>query len=340
METEAEGQSLSELERQTENSRADLIHTVDQLHNRVSPRAIKEEVRVYAREAGQDFIHDLERRARENPLQTVAVAAGLAYPAWRLIANIPAPILLIGAGVAFNQVGARSRKGRSGNQESAQLTDTAGRAAQDASPKVAGSFGSIKEKASAAAGEATATVRSRVSELSGRAGAAINHTSSTAAESLAAVRDTLSGSYQAGAQAAAHTGEQLSETFRQSRASLTETIENHPFVVGSIGLLIGAVIASALPVSQAENRLFGDSSDDLKSRARNVASEGVNVAVDAAQSVYQDSVSRVQEQGLSSDSVREIIKEAGDKVKDVAQQATDTLVKEDNSSPVSTVSHE
>ena len=64
METEAEGQSLSELERQTENSRADLIHTVDQLHNRVSPRAIKEEMRVYAREAGQDFIHDLERRRR------------------------------------------------------------------------------------------------------------------------------------------------------------------------------------------------------------------------------------------------------------------------------------
>ena len=166
MATEAEGQSLSELERQTENSRADLIHTVDQLHNRVSPRAIKEEMRLYAREAGQDFSHDLERRARENPLQTVAVAAGLAYPAWRLIANIPAPILLIGAGVAFNQVGARSRKGRSGNQASAQLT-SAGRAAQDASPKVAGSFGSIKEKASAAAAEATATVRSHVSELSG-----------------------------------------------------------------------------------------------------------------------------------------------------------------------------
>jgi ElaB/YqjD/DUF883 family membrane-anchored ribosome-binding protein len=87
MATEAEGQSLSELERQAEHTRADLIHTVDALHNRVSPQTIKHEMRAYAREASQDLIHNLERWARENPLQTVAVAAGLAYPAWRFVSN-------------------------------------------------------------------------------------------------------------------------------------------------------------------------------------------------------------------------------------------------------------
>jgi hypothetical protein len=81
MATDAEGQSLSELEREAEHTRADLIHTVDELHNRVSPQAIKEEMKAYAREAGQDFIHNLERRAPEHPLQTVALGAGLAYSA-------------------------------------------------------------------------------------------------------------------------------------------------------------------------------------------------------------------------------------------------------------------
>jgi hypothetical protein len=61
-------------------------------------------MRAYAREASQDLIHNLERWARENPPQTVAVAAGLAYPAWRFVSNIPAPILLIGAGLAVSQV--------------------------------------------------------------------------------------------------------------------------------------------------------------------------------------------------------------------------------------------
>ena len=76
MATEADEQSLSHLERQAEHTRANLIHTVDELHNRVSPQAIKQEMRAYARDASQDLLHNLERRARENPLQTVAVAAG------------------------------------------------------------------------------------------------------------------------------------------------------------------------------------------------------------------------------------------------------------------------
>jgi Protein of unknown function (DUF3618) len=72
-----------ELEREAEHTRADLADTVDKLHNRVSPQAIKEEVKAYAREASYDLIHNLERRAR----QTVAVTAGLAYPVWRLLIN-------------------------------------------------------------------------------------------------------------------------------------------------------------------------------------------------------------------------------------------------------------
>jgi Protein of unknown function (DUF3618) len=59
MPTEAEDQSLSELEREAERTRAGLIHTVDELHNRVSPQAIKQEMRSYAREASQDLIHNL-----------------------------------------------------------------------------------------------------------------------------------------------------------------------------------------------------------------------------------------------------------------------------------------
>jgi vacuolar-type H+-ATPase subunit H len=183
-------------------------------------------------------------------------------------------------------------------------------------------------------GEAAATARSRVTELRERAGAAVSDATAsarnTAAESLAAARET----YQAGVQAVSGTGEQLSETLSQSKETLTEMMEDHPFVVGGIGLLIGAVIASALPVSQAENRILGDSSDALKNRVRDVASEGANIAAATVQSVYQDSASRVQEQGLSSDSVREIVKNVGDKVKEAAHQAADAMTKGNDPSPV------
>jgi hypothetical protein len=155
----------------------------------------------------------------------------------------------------------------------------------------------------------------------------------TAAESLAAVRETVSGSYQASVQAVAGTGEQLSERLSGSKETLTEMMENHPFVVGGIGLLVGALIASVLPVSQAENRILGDSSDAVKNRARDVASEGVNIAAATAQSVYEESASRVQEQGLSSESVRGIVKNVGEKVKEAAHQAADAMTKQNDPSP-------
>jgi len=111
-------------------------------------------------------------------------------------------------------------------------------------------------------------------------------------------------------------------------------MENHPLVVGGIGLLIGAVIASALPVSQAENRILGDSSDAVKNRARDVASEAANIAAATAQSVYQESASQVHEKGLSSDSVREIVRNVGDKVKEAPHQAADEMTKGNDPSPV------
>jgi len=102
-------------------------------------------------------------------------------------------------------------------------------------------------------------------------------------------------------------------------------MERHPLLVGGIGLLIGAVVASALPVSQAETRLFGDASDDLKNRARDMASEGLEVAKTAAENVYQESVSRIQEDGLTPEVVRQTVRGVGDQVKNVVQKAAHTL---------------
>ena len=111
--TNGHGNSLDELERDAERTRADLAHTVDELRSRisdtasdirerVSPAAIKQDVKDYVQHTGQQFYHTIESRARENPLQAVAIAAGLAYPVWRIVASMPVPILLIGAGIALS----------------------------------------------------------------------------------------------------------------------------------------------------------------------------------------------------------------------------------------------
>jgi len=296
-------------------------------------------MKAYARDTGNELIHALARKTRENPLQTVAVAAGLAYPAWRFLINIPAPILLVGAGLALTQFGgsaqipardanARNRQSR-GDGDGEQLTNSLKRTVQDASSSLSHAAEGLKEKVMDAAEQAKSGVSSGLEAVRSRAAAAISDTTESA---RAAASDTMTGAteavsavYRSGIDAASHTGDQLSENLRQSRDSLFETIESHPFLVGGVGLLIGAVIASALPVSQAENRLFGDTSDNFKNRARDMASEGLEVAKTAAQGVYQESVSRAQKEGLSPEGVRQTVKGVGDKVKNVVQQAADAF---------------
>ncbi len=86
-------------------------------------------------------------------------------------------------------------------------------------------------------------------------------------------------------------------------------------------------------MSQTESRLFGDTSDDLKNRARGMASEGLEVAKTAVQDIYQESVSRAQQEGLSPEMVRQTVKSVGDSVKSVVQQAADVLEDNKDSSP-------
>jgi hypothetical protein len=160
-----------------------------------------------------------------------------------------------------------------------------------------------------------------------------------ASDTLSAAQQTLTETYQSGVDAMAHTGNQVTETFRRSSGTLAETIDNYPFIWGAVGLLVGAVIASALPVTQAENRIFGDASDRLKNSASDVANRGMQVATDAAQDVYRGAVSRANEQGFGPEVVRETIKDAGEKLRSVVAQASDALEKEQAASTPPSTSH-
>jgi ElaB/YqjD/DUF883 family membrane-anchored ribosome-binding protein len=94
--------SLQELGRETEQTRAGLTQTVDQLkttvsktasdlRHRISPEAIKAEVSDYVRSRGQQIIEDVTAAAHRNPMQAVAVGASVAYPLLRLARAIPLP---------------------------------------------------------------------------------------------------------------------------------------------------------------------------------------------------------------------------------------------------------
>ena len=244
--------------------------------------------------------------------------------------NIPAPVLLVGAGLALTQFGGSSRAPTSarsrqsgGERQGEQLPDGLRQTAQNVSFNLSQAAEGLKEKVADAAEQARAGVSEGLGAIRSRAAAAISDTTESARAAASDTVTAATATYRSGIDAASRTGDQLSESFKQSKENLFETMERHPFLVGGVGLLIGAVIASALPVSQTENRLFGDTSDDLKNRARGMASEGLEVAKTTVQDIYQESASRAQQEGLSPEVVRKTVKGVGDKVKSLVEQAAD-----------------
>src|ERR1700710_2994371 len=119
----ADTRSLQQIKRETEQTRAGLTDTVEQLRSsvaetasdirrRISPDAIKAEVTGYIKSRGEQLIDDVTSAARRNPIQAVAVGASVAYPLLRLARAIPMLILMVGAGLFF----AGSKTGQAATQ--------------------------------------------------------------------------------------------------------------------------------------------------------------------------------------------------------------------------------
>jgi hypothetical protein len=132
----ANEKSLTDLKRDAEHSRAQLTETVDQLRSRVSdtvtdfrerasPDAMKAEIGDYFRTKADAFME----RARENPLQTAAIGIGVGYPLLKIARSIPAPILMVGAGLYLL-----------GTSSGQKLSDTVSKKASAAADGVSDSF--------------------------------------------------------------------------------------------------------------------------------------------------------------------------------------------------------
>src|SRR5712675_3290264 len=157
--------SLQQIKRETEQTRAGLTDTVEQLktsvaetasdiRHRISPEAIKAEVSGYIKSRGEQLLNDVTSAARRNPMQAVAVGASVAYPLLRLAKSIPLPILMVGAGLFF----AGSKSGQS-------LTQKASDMASDLSDEVSRRGQDLSAQASAAVNSARGTVSNAVERV-------------------------------------------------------------------------------------------------------------------------------------------------------------------------------
>ena len=304
-------QSLQQIKRQTEQTRAGLTDTVEQLRTsvvetasdirqRISPDAIKAEVSDYIKSRGERLMNDVTAAARRNPMQAVAVGASVAYPLLRLARTIPLPVLMVGAGLFFAGSKTGQSATRTAGETASDISDEVGRRTRDFGNQVGESASASKayasdqldrasaavsggaDQVSRAADAAGATLASNSQKfqekavsfgasVSNRATALWDEGTRAASSAAATVQDIASGATSvgqraigtttdAGLDAARAVSDKGSDRTERAGNAIFETIEQNPLLVAGVGLLVGGLIASALPRSEIEDDLVGDAS--------------------------------------------------------------------------------
>ena len=311
--------SVSSLRAEAELNRSRLTGTVEllrtqvedtatDLKERLSPEAIKTDVTRYVRDSRDQLWHTLERKARDNPLQALAVGATLAYPALKMMRAMPAPLLLVGAGLLLSRT-----SGSNGSISGA--TDALRSHAQGAVDAAGETFD-----------RATASARRKVNDAQEYARQGVDAVIERAGQTAASIKDRVTGAADEATSAMRDTADkvmgQAEDLMQQTRETVSETWDKNPLLIAAIGLGIGAFIAAAFPSTKAEETLFGDASDALRRQADGVAAKGV----DAARAAVEGVAAAASGEGLSVDGLNQLGESLTGKVRAVAERGVEAAL--------------
>ena len=137
-------------------------------------------------------------------------------------------------------------------------------------------------------------------------------------------RDVAGTTADAGLDGARAVRDAASDLTDRAGKTIFQTIEQNPLLVAGVGLLIGGLIASALPRSDIEDGLVGEASTAVKRRAQNAASQGFDVAKNAVGEIYDEAARQAEAEGLTPDGIGNAAQDIGQRLRRVAESAVTT----------------
>jgi hypothetical protein len=146
----------------------------------------------------------------------------------------------------------------------------------------------------------------------------------TATGAVSAARDAGGAAADAGLDAAKALRDTASDLTDRAGKTIFQTIEQNPLLVAGVGLLIGGLIASALPRTDIEDGLVGEASTAVKRRAQSAASQGLDAAKNAVGEVYDEATRQAEAEGLTPDGIGNAAQDIGQRVRRVAESAVTT----------------
>jgi Protein of unknown function (DUF3618) len=281
--TDPGSKSAADIERDVQQSRANIEHTLDAIQERLSPGQLVDQAIGYFRGGrGVDFARNLGDSIAANPI----------------------PVTLMGVGLAWMMISGQ-RTARNGDQGDPAYWDRdldpieepyAGYAEAEGDlaylgpeADAGGGFGEGLQEAGASAmdrmGEAGDRARDAAAQVRDRARDAGAQVRDRARDAGAQVRDRF-GRARAGVAGRAHeAGARARYAGRRARQGLLRSLDEQPLVLGAIGLAIGAALGAALPPTETEDELMGETRDKALRRATEVGREQAEKVRDAAGAV-------------------------------------------------------
>jgi hypothetical protein len=287
--SQTDTRSLQQIKRETEQTRAGLTSTVEQLktsvadtasdiRQRIRPEAIKAEVSDYIKSRGEQFLNDVTAAARRNPMQAVAVGASVAYPLLRLARAIPLPVLMVGAGLFF----AGSRTGQAATQKAsdvaADLSDEVMRRARGLGDQIGDTASAAKAYASDQYDRVSAAVSGGTDQLSraaGAAGATVAADSKNFQDKLSSIGSTVSDRTADLTQRGVRMADSAAATVQDKAASLGSTLADRATGLRDQSLRMASSAAASVQ----------ETASGAISAARDAGSAAADAGFDAARSV-------------------------------------------------------
>jgi uncharacterized phage infection (PIP) family protein YhgE len=168
----------------------------------------------------------------------------------------------------------------------------------------------------------------RVNDLKDRTvravGSAASSVQDIASDATTAARRVAGNTADVGLNAVQTARDTASDLTSRAGRTFLETVEQNPLLVAGVGLIIGGLIASALPRSEIEDGSVGNASSSLKRRAKAAASQGIEAAKDAVGDVYDKAARQAEAEGLTPDALGNAAQDIAQRVRRVAEGAVTT----------------
>jgi hypothetical protein len=277
-----------------------------------------------ASDAAVDLAGEVERRARifgADAADTVEAAKDYASGAIHAAGEAATSRANEFRRAAVSTAADLKQKGNDFSRTVSGQADELNRSAMAAGQAFAGEVDDVAHRGAGLADAVAGTIREAAASVRDTANSVRDSTSDAAGR----LRDRVSETADASLDAAARVRDRASDLGQRAGKTFTETVSNNPLLVAGIGLVVGGLIASAIPRLRVEKQAFGDTSRRVREQAEDTVARGVEMVKQKGRDVYDSALGAAEDEGLTAEKVGDQVRDLGDRARKVAEAGVSTF---------------